>query len=331
MPNTVMKKPSIHLWLYNHFLYGVSDQISFFVQCFQQHGYRVSLGRRPHPLSLNVVIENFSYRDKDVLLEFCRSTRKRIAVIMTEHVDFEHGQVFFHGAPLGSENDYMHPATVMSRVTNLLECLPYIRSLFVLGDLPELRNISVMLPGLEVRAIPFPRLDDVAFTGGSVAAEPINNFVFTGGMTDYRRKVLNVLKKGCLSVVNPNGYLSRRRRNALNLSSKLILNIPQREGWRWLSLMRIVAGLQVGRPTVSVGTSDTSQIASCCTQVDVPRKDWIGELGQCVANWRSLYLRDIESYSLMAKAFEEEHPFPHDVLEYWSITDRVGFCCPQGN
>ena len=323
MLNAVKKKPSIHLWLYNHLLYGVSDQISFFVQCFQQHGYRVSLGRRPHPLSLNVVIEKFSHRDKDVLMEFCRSTRKRVAVIMTEHVDFEHGQVLFHGTPLGTENDYMHPVTAMARVTNLLECLPSIRCLFVLGDLPELRNISGMLPGLAVRTIPFPRLEDVSFSGAISSADPRNDFVFTGGMTDYRRDVLNVLTTGCLSVVNPNGYLSRRRRNALNLTSKLILNIPQREEWPWLSLMRIVAGLQVGRATVSVGTSDISQIASCCTQVDAPRKDWIGELGQCVADWRSLYVRDIESYSTMAKAFGEKHPFPHDVLEYWSITDRV--------
>ncbi len=323
MLNAVKKKPKIHLWLYNHLLSGVSDQISFFVQCFQQHGYCVSLGRRPHPSSLNVVIEKFSHRDKDVLMEFCRSTRKRVAVIMTEHVDFEHGQVLFHGAPLGTENDYLHPVTAMARVTNLLECLPSIRCFFVLGDLPELRNISDMLPGLEVRAIPFPMLKDPSLANGFRTEDPQNDFVFTGGMTEYRSNVLDVLTAGCVSVVNPNDYLSRRRRNNLNLTSKVILNIPQREGWRWLSLMRIIAGLQVGRATVSVGTCDTSQIASCCTQVDVPRKDWIGELSQCVANWRSLYVRDIESYSKMAKVFGEKHPFPHDVLEYWSITDRV--------
>jgi len=318
-----MKKPGIHLWVYNHPMAGITDQVSFFIMAFQQHGYRVTLGRRPHQSSLNVIIENFSPQSRDVLWEFCQSSKKRVAIIMTEHLDFEHGQIFFHGTPLGSENDYMHPATMLSRVKHLLESLPYIRGIFVLGDLPELRNISTMLPGLEVRAIPFPRFDDVAFTSVDIASEPINDFVFTGVKTGYRGKILKLLTTPCFSVAYPNAFVSRRRRNALNRSSKLILNIPQREGWQWLSLMRIVAGLQVGRATVSVGTSDTSQIASCCTQVDVHKKDWIGELRQCVANWKSLYFRDIESYSLMAKAFEEEHPFPHDVLEYWSITDRV--------
>ncbi len=320
-----MKRPRIHLWLYNHFLFGVSDQISFFVRGFQQHGYRVSLGRRPHPSCLNVVIENFSFRTRDVLLEFCRSTRKRVAVIMTEHLDFEQGQVFFHGAPLGSKNDYIHRVTVLARVKHLLECLPHIRCFFVLGDLPELKNISTMLPGLEVRSIPFPRLESDENTDISLSTKSLSDFVFTGGITNYREKILNLLAGECVSVVYPNSYVSRRRRNTLNQSSKLILNIPQREGWRWLSLMRIVAGLQVGRATISLGTHDTSRISSSCTQVDVQKKGWISDLHQYIADWRLLYNRDIERYSVMAQAFEDEHPFPHDVLEYWSITDKI-FC-----
>jgi len=320
-----VKKPSIHLWIYNHSFLGITDQISFFLTAFRQQGYIVSIGRRPCHSSLNVVIENFSPGNRDVLLNFCESTKKRVGMIMTEHLDFEHGQVFFHGAPLGSENDYMHPVTVFARLKHLLECLPYIRGLFVLGDLPELKNISMMLPGLEVRSIPFPKLDSMALTGIDIVPGPANDFVFTGGMTEHREKILKVLSTRNSSVVSPPGYVSRRRRNSFNQSSKLILNIPQREGWRWLSLMRIVAGLQVGRATISLGTHDASQIASCCTQVDVKKNDWVYELQQCVADWKSLYLRDIESYSLMAQAFEEEHPFPHDVVEYWSITDRV--CC----
>ena len=315
-----MKKVPIHLWVFNHSVLGITDQISFFISAFQQQGYTVSIGRRPRSSSLNVVIENFSPGNRDILFDFCESTKKRVAMIMTEHLDFQHGQVFFHGAPLGSENDYMHPVTVFARLKHLLECLPFIRVLFVLGDLPELKNISSMLPGLEVRSIPFPKLGNTPLDD---VRGPVNDFVFTGGMTDHREKVLKVLSTDGLSVVVPPQYVSRRRRNCINQSSKLILNIPQREGWRWLSLMRIVAGLQTGRPTVSVGTSDASEISSCCTQVDGNEKDWIIALQRCVADWKSLYRRDIENYSVMAEAFEKGHPFPHDVLEYWSITDRV--------
>ena len=315
--------PPIHLWVYNHLFHGIGDQVSFAVTAFRQHGYRVSVGRWPRHSSLNVVIENFSSRNRDVLLEFCQSSRKRVAVIMTEHLDIEHGQIFFHGAPLGSENDYMHPATILARIKHLLECLPYIRCFFVLGDLPELRNMSTMLPGLDVRAIPFPHLDGIANKDIDASSDPVNDIVFTGVMTGYRVDLLGRLQARGLSVACPKGFVSRNRRNAMNRSAKVIVNIPQREGWRWLSLMRIIAGLQTGQATISLGIGDVSQIASCCTQLDIQEQDWVSKVKQCVDDWKSLYDRDATNYSIMAKKFEQERPFPHDVFEYWSITDRV--------
>lgn len=242
---------------------------------------------------------------------------------MTEHLDFQHGQIYFHGAPLGSQSDYMHSVTILKRIGHLMECLPYLRCFFVLGDLPELRNISAMLPGLDVRAIPFPRLDKILDKDIETSFEPVNDVVFTGAITEYRVKLLALLEAGGLSVACPEGFVSRNRRNAMNRSAKVIVNIPQRAGWRWLSLMRIVAGLQTGQATISLGTSDDSHIASCCTQLDIRRLDWIDEVKQCVDDWKSLYYRDVVNYSLMAKKFEQERPFPHDVFEYWSMTDRV--------
>jgi hypothetical protein len=320
-----MGMPPIHLWVYNHSFHGIGDQVSFAVMALRQHGYQVSVGQQPRHSSLNVVIEGFSSQSRDVLLEFCHSTRKRVAMIMTEHIDVEHGQILVHGAPLGSENDYMHPATILARIKHLLECIPYLRCFFVLGDLPELRNMSTLLPGLDVRAIPFPRLDSVSSKDFTRSSEPVNDLVFTGAMTEYRAKLLALLEAGGLSVASPYGFVSRNRRNAMNRSGKVIVNIPQREGWQWLSLMRIVAGLQTGRTTISLGTNDASQIASCCTQLDIREHDWVSKVKQCIDDWKSLYIENATNYSLMAKAFEEHHPFPHDVFDYWSMTDRVGY------
>ncbi len=298
--------------------------MSFAVTAFRQHGYPVSVGRQPRYSSLNVVIEGFSSENsRDVLLEFCRSSRKRVAVIMTEHLDFQHGRIYFHGAPLGSQNDYMHSATIVKRIRHLLECVPYLRCFFVLGDLPELRNISSMLPGLDVRAIPFPTLEDGSCEAVGKASETIHDLVFTGAMTEYRAKLLALLKEEGLSVACPRKFVSRNRRNALNRLGKVIVNIPQRGGWQWLSLMRIVAGLQTGRATISLGTHDASHIASCCTQLDIRDHDWVSKMKQCVDDWKSLYMRNLISYSAMAQRFERERPFPHDVFEYWSTTDRV--------
>ncbi|HBR50040.1 MAG TPA: hypothetical protein DEA71_08135 [Nitrospira sp.] len=293
------------------------------VTAFRQHGYPVSVGRRPRRSSLNVVIEGFhSENSRDVLLNFCRSTGKRVAVIMTEHLDFQHGQIYFHGAPLGSRNDYMHSTTILTRMKHLLECLPYLRCFFVLGDLPELRNISTMLPGIDVCAIPFPTLEDSPCESLSTS-DTVHDLVFTGAVTEYRAKLLALLEEAGISVVCPRRFVSRNHRNAINRFGKIILNIPQREGWQWLSLMRIIAGLQTGRATISLGTQDTSHIASCCTQLDIREDDWVSKVKECIGDWKSLYVRDLLSYSAMTQRFQQERPFPHYIFEYWSVTDRV--------
>lgn len=290
----------------------------------QQKGYPVSVGQRPRPLSLNLVIEGFSSeKSRDVLMEFCQSSRKRVAIVMTEHVDFQHGEIYFHGAPLGSENDYMPPAASFARIQHLLECAPYLKCFFVLGDLPELRNISTMLPDLEVRTIPFPNLGGGPCEDIDRSSDTVHDLVFTGAMTKNRAKLLALLEAEGLSVACPRRFVSRNRRNALNRSGKVILNIPQRGGWNWLSLMRVVAGLQTGRATISLGTQDTSHIASCCTQLNIGDYDWVSLVKECVGDWKSLYVRDLVSYSAMAQKFEREKPFPHDVFEYWSTTDGV--------
>ncbi|NJN71033.1 MAG: hypothetical protein HC801_12685 [Nitrospira sp.] len=180
-----------------------------------------------------------------------------------------------------------------------------------------------MLPGLDVRTIPFPALEGGPCEPVDTASDAVHDLVFTGTMTKYRAKLLALLEEEGLSVACPRRFISRNRRSAMNRSGKVIVNIPQRGGWQWLSLMRVIAGLQTGRATISLGTHDTSHIASCCTQLDVRDHAWVNKVKQCVDDWKSLYVKDLVSYAAMAQKFERERPFPHDVFEYWCATDRV--------
>lgn len=319
MPN----KPPIHLWIYNHPFNGISDQVEFFISAFRQHGYAVSVGRQPSNSALNVVIENFSDQTIEILAAFCQSTRKKVSVIMTEHLDFESGEIFFHGNPILRDNDYMHPETQLNRIRYLLDCIPYIRCFLVLGDLPELRNMSAMLPGIDVRSIPFPMLDLIS-NNDTETSELINNgLLFTGYMTEYRSNIFDLLQEYGFSVAYPNKFVPRKKRNAINRSSKLILNIPQRTDWRWLSLMRIINALRCGRATVSVGTHDDSKIAACTYQLDMSDQGWPDILTDYVENWSSLYQTAHENYTSMASEYEQLKGFPHDILEYWAITDQI--------
>ena len=317
------KKPNIHLWIYNHPFTGISDQVDFFVMTLKQYGYSVSIGRQPSDYSLNVVIENFSAQTKMTLIDYCKLSRKRVAVIMTEHIDFDNDEIYIHGSPLWSNNDYMHPETQLARLRSLIDCLPYIRCFFVLGDLPELRNMSRMLPGLAVRSIPFPKLDFVSNGNAEKSGLITSDLLFTGFITDYRANILDILKKSALSVTCPKKFVSRKKRDAMNRSAKLVLNIPQRANWRWLSLMRIVAGLRCGRATISLGTMDDSRTSACCLQLDVNEADWINRLEYYIDEWEVAYQQAYENYSRMAIEYEKDNKFPHDLFEYWRLTDRA--------
>jgi hypothetical protein len=313
----------VRLWIYNHSFFGISDQIEYFVQSFRQNGYSTSVGREPSDSALNVVIENFSAQTRDTLVNFCSRTRKRVAVIMTEHIDFLDRRIFIHGDPLWSANDYMHPATQTERLRCLMSCQPYIKFFMVLGDLPELRNFADMMIGADVRAIPFPKIGRIDQVAISELRQPKNDLLFTGFVTEYREKLLSKAASLGLSVASPRKFVSRKQRDQLNHSAKIVLNIPQRESWQWLSLMRIIAALRCGRATVSLGTNDTSRIAACTYQLDLHNPNWMGELKAYVADWTTAYDKMYDNYCRLVEDFEREHPFPHDMMEYWAITDRL--------
>lgn len=309
-------KTPVHLWVYNHPLEGVSDQIEFFFKLMRQHGYQVSMNRKPRNDALNVVIENFSEATSRALIGYCESSGKRVALIMTEHLDLIGGELFIHGDRLWSDNDYMHPATQVARIKNLMDCVPYLRSILVLGDLPELRGAEKMFPGLPVRTLPFPELPYLDL--GS--RNPEREIVFSGVITAFRGSVLESVRAR-FSLEHTTQLLPRKGRDRLNASARIVLNIPQRAGWRWLSLMRVIAALQSGRATVSIGTRDKSRIAECCFQLD--EDDWEEKLRGHVDNWRASYADAISRYEGMRQRFAQEYAFPQDLFEYWSVLEGL--------
>ena len=311
-------RPSVHLWIYNHPLSGISDQIDFFCAIMQQYGYKPSVGRNPRHDALNVVIENFSDATSDILRKYCRESGKRVCVIMTEHIDFIDNEIYIHGDMMWNQNDYMHPATQVSRIRSLMDCAPYIRGFFVLGDLPELLNMGMMLPGITVRTLPFPQLSPPS--DHAEWAELPADLVFTGAVTRFRVEILEITRTK-LTVHNPDGFLSRKARDRFSRSGRLVLNIPQRTDWKWLSLMRVMAALRCGRATVSLGTRDRSEIAKCCIQIDIKNRDFLAELQDMVSRSGELFKKSFDNYHAMAADFQLTHIFPDDFLDYWAITE----------
>lgn len=323
-PTNPKNNPLVHLWIYNHPFHGISDQIEYFLAVMRQNDYQVSLGRKPRIDALNVVIENFSENTSRTLINFCRNSGKRVAVIMTEHIDFIKGQIYIHGDPLWSDNDYMNPATQFARIKNLMDCAKYLRCFFVLGDLPELLNINDVFPGVAVRTLPFPKLQSLSLTDLVQGNNPAVDLAFTGYVTNYRADLLKQLETE-MSVTCPGTFVSRSARDDFNRLARIVLNIPQRKEWKWLSLMRILAALRCGRATVSLGTADNSKISACCIQLDITQVDWLDKLREYAFQWDKTYHLTIENYEAMVVAFEYEKPFPNDVFDYWAVIEQCHF------
>lgn len=232
MQNT--KREKAHLWIYNNPFYGVSDQIDFFVLSLKQRGYSVTVGKQPKIDALNVVIENFSNESAEVLINFCSLHNKKVAVIMTEHIDFINNTIYMHGEKLWTHNDYMHPHTQISRLRSLMACQQYIRTFFVLGDLPVLHEFSGIFIGIPVFKIPFPKLEYV-----NKESDCSYDAIFTGFLTEYRHEMLKILgEKHNINCPTVSKFLSRAKRGQLYEESKIVLNLPQRAEWKWLSLMQ---------------------------------------------------------------------------------------------
>jgi hypothetical protein len=311
-------KPPVHLWIYNHPFHGISDQVEFFLSVLRQNGHAVTAGRRPSDDALNVVIENFSDATASTLIDFCQSRSKRVSVIMTEHLDFVNHEIFIHGAPLWNDNDYMHPATQIARIQSLMACACHIRGFLVLGDLPELKNMHSMMPGIAVRTLPFPQLTAPAPPADWQALPA--DLIFTGVVTSYRAELLGELGKA-FNVRTPNEFIPRKARDLFSQTGRLVLNLPQRPDWRWLSLMRIIAALRCGRATVSLGTQDASKIAACCIQLDVQQPDWLAQLRHLTQRPGEIFAQAFADYQAMAKAFSRQNKFPQDFFEYWAMTE----------
>jgi hypothetical protein len=185
-----------------------------------------------------------------------------------------------------------------------------------------------MFPGVAVRTLPFPKLELISPDNVSQNQNqnPIADLVFTGYPTKYRSVLLKQLETR-ISVTYPGTFMSRREMDNLNRSARLALNIPQRKDWKWLSLMRVLAALRCGRATISLGTSDSSKISSCCKQLDITQLDWVENLREYICHWDTTYRNAYENYVAMAFTFEKEKPFPNDLFDYWAVSER----CAIGN
>ena len=301
------EKVKFHLWIYNHSFTGVSDQIEFFVDFVRDNGIEVSIGNRPSETCTNILIENFQAVNVTPIYDYFSRTKKRVVVIMTEHIDFLDNVLYFHGAPIGSfssEEDYMHTTIQVDRLKTLIRISPLISNFLTLGDLPLLNGLSEVFLGKPVVRIPFPTISDEVVSVGDIT--PKYDLAFSGAPTSYRLSILNELEKFGYSVNRNTSLKTRHRKNEFIQSAKVILNLPQHESWSWLSLMRIYTSLKQNRTTVSISTNDDSKISNSCTQLNIRSDGFNDILKGIIENWTKNAVESQKLYNDLAETYKKE-------------------------
>jgi hypothetical protein len=299
----------LRVWVYNHLFAGIVDQLEFLADRCRELNWEITISGRPCDKSLIIVIENFQPNNYKIFEDYMKNNKKRALCIMTEHVDFLAGkQFYFHGLKVGvkgAQNDYMEPETQLERLRTLFNLSPFISDFITLGDLPNLNNFEEALPGRSVLRMGFPRvtLEDKE----KKDVEPTYDFIFTGKITKYRSEILIALEAQGYKVLVNEELLSRKRRNQLVRKAKIVLNLPQRKDWSWLSLMRIYSALKLARSTISIGTNDLSEISACCRQISLEQALDKYTLKNCLVDWENEYKSACFKYNEMAKKFNLLH------------------------
>lgn len=305
----------IRIWTFNNPLPGISDQLYFMADLLYQHKIAFDIDNEPDPSALNILIEHFNEDTASTVRDFCYAHAKKVAIILTEHIDFIDRKFLFHGRPLGVYNDYMAPSFQIQRLKNLLELQEVTQGYLALGDLPRLINFSEATPLIELYRLSYPLLNPHMMEQGC-SAEPEFDFCFCGGPTAHRAHMLDKIRQMGFSVCGTDRFISVEERDKLIKKARIVLNIPQDTSWQWLSPLRTYAALRQGKATLSIGTKDNSEISKCCPQILQ-----LETLSDYVANWRDFSRQCHRDYNELSRDFSRAYPFPKQMFELWALCE----------
>lgn len=307
---------AVNLCIFNHPMAGITDQAFFVETLLRNRGYDVSISDRLRKDALNLVIENFrlasdGFNFVESMEKFCGRFGKRVGIIMTEHIERHEAQILFNGALL---TDAVYIANKMSRLFSVLAHSKFAHCFFTLGPLPELNSFRQIFLLHSLYRLPFPDLGTSMPAGDLPYADEIGyDAVFTGSMTPYRKQVLEELRSRFKILVSTE-FQTEVRREALYRGAKVALNIPQDASWGWISPMRVIFGLRVGRPTVHFGGTLRQ------TEFDraVPLEE---DLSTAIADPAALYKNQATGYDQLVR--KGANQFPDHIFRLWAMLEDL--------
>ena len=321
---TISPDTPIHLWINTSEVLASVEQWRFIAEAFQQAGFNhLSISRHFAPHALNLVLEFFPDYSRKKIAYYCNKYQKKIAVIMTEHIDVIDDEIFFYGLSLNNEHDerftqYMSSKqSVEDRLQGIIDVVPYTAFYCRLGHLPRLQNFTKIVGEKPVVTIPYPKLKIQDRSLAILQDTPLYDFCKIGYMSDWRLQQLAALRGKGNSVLSSRRKLTGRRRDGCFSHSKIVLNIPQWSNWNWLSPMRVLSAFRTKRPCLNIfdaafdgGGAENFSIAMSSEELLNGKADAILE------DWEGYFKNSLIAYENYI-ASSANPPFPYQIFCEW--------------
>ena len=317
MPSSSVRFPPIRLWAQRSEAMFNADHYAFLRDSFTAAGYSdFSISPHPRDDALNLVIEYFPPHKRPVYWDYFQAKGKRIGIIMTEHIDWQDGNILFHGRPLDAEDNYLTNKSKYDRIKGIQSLLEVTACYLRLGELPELKNYPEIFPGPVLYPLPYPAINPVSRRQTGQAEGYDFDLAFVGFMTDYREEVTAQLKTH-FHVGAHRRTLSRHQRDAFHSRAKIVLNIPQRPDWLWPSPLRIYAALRAQRGTIHIGANPIGVSPKFCAVMPPDEGMLAKQLMDWIENPTGFYKDCLDRYNKFIQS-EENGTFPHHIFEEWA-------------
>ncbi|MCP3943378.1 MAG: hypothetical protein GY710_18095 [Desulfobacteraceae bacterium] len=306
----------INIFLGNHYPEWILDQIWFLKKALIHKKISLQFSNKLVPDALNLIIENFEPPLIQKILDFCKKYNKKIGVVLTEHIDFVNGIINFNGIQVAESDDYQ-PRKLL-RLLGLLNLAPVTIGYFTLGDYPRLINFDKIIYTANIIRIPYPMIEEKDMFL-QIKNKPEYDFVFTGTLTDHRKKIINYIENSS-KIFNCTFGNKETTRAKLLHESRYSLNIPQRSTWKWLSPMRILFGFRSGKATIHIGSAEKCKISKCIEYLPKLDKQYI--LNFLKNDSTILFEQNLDKYQSFVCS-KENYFFPISEFENWAEVDQI--------
>ena len=244
---------------------SISDQIWALENIFSLSDIPLTISEKLDVSAYNICIEDFNNLAVINISRFCDKYSLRVGLLATEFLEENSTSGYLiNGQPHLS-------SPLRERFDNLLALRSCFNAVFSIACQPDVDSYRKFLSVESGHCLGFPYISSLLREN----EEYDFDLYFSGSLTPYRQKILSLLQDQGLKIFREIGFVSERKRIQNLDKSRFILNIPQREDWKWISTMRVLFAANQGKLTIHIGKLANPQLQ---TVIEIESLSAIGKI-----------------------------------------------------